>query len=154
MHVLEKVNRLIDLATHEGTGDAEASTAALAAVRLIRKHDLLRALSGSLDLGAFVESALRREPPMSSVPSRRRWTDAGPIPRARPPGSPKPKPKPRRPPSPPPREDVDVLILEAQSAGICSVCGDTYVKGERLFWVQSQRQICHPDCFGGRTRSG
>jgi hypothetical protein len=79
---------------------------------------------------------------MFEEPSRRRWPSAGPTPKAR------PRTESR---TPPPIVD---RVIVAKTAGFCSDCGDTYVKGERVVWLASQRQFVHIECFrqrGGRT---
>lgn len=147
MSALEKVKRLIVMASADGMAIEEARAMALTAVRLIVRDGLVLS-----DPFADVVSGHRaadedRDLQRSERAGRetiRRWPDAGPTPRAR---------AVRRADGTNASPATADRMVTAKAAGFCSVCGDAFPKGERVVWRSLTQDISHLACHAS-ARTG
>lgn len=131
MSKLDKVRQLIAMATNAGTTPEEARSFALTAVRLIAAEGFELRERSRLD--AKIEMIDEMLSGQASA-AKRRWPDAGPSPRARPA---------RR------ADDASTAgdrIITTKVAGFCSVCRDTFPKGERVVWRTATQDLAHTSC--------
>lgn len=142
---VERVRALITKATDPGASTEEARSCAMIACKLIVEHRLEIVADRN---GKTLEDLLSEELATAFsadevvIESSRRWPDAGPIPRGRATARAE-TPKSKRDP---------IRMIRASSAGFCSVCGDSYAKGDRIAYVINDQKVAHPDCLSGRGR--
>jgi len=52
----------------------------------------------------------------------------------------------------PPRPTIKISAITASAAGFCSMCEDTYAKGEKVGWNPVTRKVGHLSCWASRGR--
>lgn len=136
MSTLEKVKRLIVMASAEGMALEEARAMALTAVRLIARDGLVLSDPLGDDPMTAEEDHNFQHRERVARDTIRRWPEAGPTPRARPV---------RRADGTTAEQSADRMVT-AKAAGFCAVCADAFPKGERVVWRKATQDIAHLAC--------
>lgn len=135
---IDKIRKLIAMATNDATTPEEARTFALTAITLIVSEKIELRDPGLVGAGpsqVSLDELLKRGD--ERLQRDRRWPDAGPTPRARPV---------RRADGSMQQPAGSDTMITTRAAGFCAECKDAFPKGARMVWRKATQDLAHLAC--------